>query len=97
MFGNTDDYQRKGMNQQHQEPGEQKDMKDPGNKVSRLLPLDEPEFQDFSQPKPRPVKTKVALASQQRQQALRDKVGKTCDAERIDDQKQASTRRQRKG
>ena len=82
MLDDADHDQGEGMNQQHQEPNEEDDVKNTGQKVARLLPLTQPKFQNPSQSQPWPVKTQITFCAKKRYQALRHNVGKTRDTQK---------------
>src|SRR5208282_2052778 len=55
-----------------------------------MLPLPQPKFENFLQAGQRLVKAKIAFGPQQRYKALRHNVGKTGDAQNMNDEEQGS-------
>src|SRR5271165_5333793 len=73
---------------QDQKAGKDAEMKSPSDPVARMLPLPQPELQYFLQAQQRPVKTKIALAVNQRRHALDHDVCEACEPEKLDKQEQ---------
>jgi hypothetical protein len=68
--------------------GENEYMKNAGDTVTRMLPLCQPEFQDLAHPGQWPVKAKIPLGPQEWHQAHGHDIGKSGDAQKMNDQEQ---------
>src|SRR5579864_3814045 len=90
MIEDADHDQREGMHQQQQETGKQDNVKDAREKVARLLPLSQPKLENLFQSKQWSVKARIRIATKKRNQPLGHNIGKTSDAQKINEHEQDS-------
>src|ERR1039457_250013 len=84
--------QENSVDHQDNKTGKKKNMQDSGGDITRVAPLAQPELENSSEPRERPVKTRIALSAQKRRQTPRDDVRKAHRTQQVDDQEQNSSR-----
>jgi hypothetical protein len=85
VVGESENKQGESPSRQDNEARKDKDMKGSCGPITRMLPLPQPELEHPSQSEQWPIKAKIPFAPNERRDALREDIGKTSDAQKMND------------